>query len=241
VANGLADTTDLEVVISSDRLVTALGDVPKDEHLRGWLTSNTTENQRRRPDVDRKVDLAVLQELSASARPRVVESVALPMLLPVDNVALIVELTGSLPVRARRIRDQLPGVSLSQARTIVDRKDYATCVALRNSWGIDIGQRSAARWRVDLSVGCPHPEECPTETRCTKTVIAIVRAAVAVYRSFLSHDSGQVVVEFRKLVNANGGYVGRCMPLLLGPGSERTLPRWSRRLFAELQMREGLL
>lgn len=245
VAKELAKTASLLRVVGSDGLVAALGGASTSERLLSWLDFESANDRSIRPDMDREVDLTLLRDLAADPRPKVVESVVLPMLLPVDNTALIIRLVASQPVRARRVCGLLPDVTFPQARTIVDRKDFATCVALRSSWGIDIAERSAPGWRTDLSVGCPHEAECPNETACTDTVTALVRGAFAVYQCFLTGgpqpETADAAAEFFVLSRAHQDYMGRCTPLLLGYGGEHTTRRWRHRLLFELETRSGLL
>jgi len=236
---------ELELVPPSKGLMTALSGDQWPDLVRTWLNSEPGDDPPKRPDVDRRTDLALLRDLEIHSGARVVESAVLPMLLPAANTALVIRLTATPMVRARRIQDLVPEVTFQQACAIVDRKDFATCVAARAAWGIDIAERSAPRWRADLSVGCPHEFECPDENGCVDAVVALVRGAYAVYQCFLTGETfrewEQSMLHFKGLLSTHQLFVGRCSPLLIGSCREHTVAQWRHRLLFELDATEGLL
>jgi len=212
------------------------------EPLRDWLSVDAERHRPRRSDVDRLADLTLLRAVSTSGRPRVAESAALPMLLPVDNAALLVRVTASPLVRGRRLHAAAPDLTFAEARVVVARRDFATCAALRTAWGVDLAERSAARWRADLVVGCPHEDECPDEAGCTENVTNLIAAAFGVYENYLAPTPavGSVGL-FGHLLKTYGGYVRRCTPLLTGLAGDYDVRRWRDRLMVELEKRAGLL
>jgi cytidylate kinase len=215
------------------------------EPILDWLSVDAETHRPRRSEVDRLADLTLLHTVSASGKPKIVESVALPMLLPVDNTALLVHVTASPLVRSRRILASEPDLTFAQARIVVARRDFATCVALRTSWGVDLAERSATRWRADLVVGCPHEDECQDEASCTENVTNLVTAAFGVYENYLTQQpalaGSEAVALFGHLLATYRGYVRRCTPLLIGLAGAYQVRRWQDRLRIELEKRAGLL
>jgi len=215
------------------------------EPRRDWLSVDAESHRPRRSEVDRLADLTLLHAVSTSGRARIVESAALPTLLPVDNVALLVHVTASPLVRGRRVLASTPDLTFAEARIVVARRDFATCVALRTSWGVDLAERSATRWRADLLVGCPHEDECPDEDACTENVTNLVAAAFGVYENYLTQQpalaGAEAVALFGHLLAKYRGYVRRCTPLLIGLAGAYQVSRWQDRLRIELEKRAGLL
>lgn len=186
-------------------------------------------------DEQRLADLALLRALEG---PCVVESTTLPHLLPVDNHALVVRLTASTPVRARRLRRRVPEMSRTEAHHLLDLADATTHRRLRSSWGIDLAT-PASRWRTDLILGCPDQQACTDETACTDTVAALLTAAFRVYVGYLAgHDA---LALFTRIRRAHPAYIRRCGPALIGPVREFTAAAWRTRTHTELERRAGLL
>lgn len=186
-------------------------------------------------DEQRLADLALLRELDS---PCVVESTALPHLLPVDNHALVVRLTASTPVRARRFRRRQPNISRTEAHHLLDLADATMHRQLRSSWGIDLAT-PATRWRTDLILGCPDQQACTDESACTDTVTALLTAAFQVYVGYLTgHDA---LALFTRIRRAHPAHIRRCGPALIGPVREFTAAEWRTRTHTELERRAGIL
>lgn len=188
-------------------------------------------------DEQRLADLALLRALDG---PCVVESTALPHLLPVDNHTLVVRLTASTPVRARRFRHRKPEMSQTEAHHLLELADVTTHRQLRSSWGIDIAT-PASRWRTDLILGCPDQQTCPDEATCTDTVAGLLTAAFQVYVGYLTSDPADALDRFTSLRRAHPAHVRRCGPALIGPVHEFTPAAWRTRTHTELERRAGIL
>lgn len=164
------------------------------------------------------------------------ESVTLPWLLAPDNTALVVRLAASAAVRAGRVRRLLPELTLSEARTIVDRKDHSGNAVLRSAWGIVPDGTWTARWRADLVVGCHPNHGCVNDTMCTDIIAELVEAAYLVYRCYLDGiDASQAACDLRAKIAARSRHVQRCSPSLTEPTDAPTLSAWQHRLLFELR------
>ena len=196
-----------------------------------------TVEQPRTTDERRRADLALLRALD---RPSVVESAALPHLLPVDNHALIVQLTASTPVRAQRLRSREPAMSESEAHHLLELTDATNHGQLRTSWGIDVAGQGH-RWRADLVLGCPHSRVCKDETGCTTIVAELLTAAYRAYTHYLTGQAPDALARFTALRRQHPRHVRRCGPALLGPVPEFTAAAWRTRMHTELERRAGVL
>lgn len=237
-AAALAAATGVERWTASDRLVAALSGGTKAERLRSWLVHDTDTRRARSADADRATDLGLLADVQQVRRPVVVESAALPLLLPPDNTALLVRLAASLPVRAARLRLLVPALSEEQARTILTRKDRSTRAALRAAWGVDPEAVRACQWRADLVVTCPDPAGCPNPAQCAAITAELITAAYRVYRHYVAAGLASVptaaVEHLTGLIDAHRTRVRRCTPLLTDRTGPLSVARWQRRLVAEL-------
>jgi cytidylate kinase len=196
-------------------------------------------------DEARLVDLALLRQLTTRDHPVVVESPALARLLPVDNTVLIVQLTASTPVRTQRMQTRRPDTTFAEARHLLELTDTTACASLRATWGVDISDSQANRWRADLVVGCPHVRECSDELACTEIVTTLVTAAYNVYENYLTTDpavSGEdAIKQFIHLCRMYPAHARRCRPALIRPVTDFTVAAWQNRMLNELDQRAGLL
>lgn len=233
-ATALAEATDLRRFAVSDRLVTALGHQDKAARLRSWLTQDADSCRISGPEIDRAIDLRVLDDLDSATEPLVVEAIALPWLLPpVNNTALVIRVEASLAVRVDRLRGLLPDLTDTEAETILTRKDAATRVALRAAWGIDPAAAEAANWRADLVLGCPERDGCPDGQACADATAQVITAAYQVYRHRLATtDATAAEGWLRRAIDADPLRVLRCSPLLLGAAGHHQ--SWRQRQLTEL-------
>lgn len=241
-AAALAAAANIDQLTASDRLVTVLAGQAKADRLRSWLSTGTGSRRVRSAEADRATDLVLFTEVQCARRPLVVESAALPLLLPPNNAALIVRLAASLSVRAARLRRVLPKITDDEARIILTRKDRATRAALRSAWGLDPGAEQPGRWRADLVVECPDSPDCPDEHACAAATAHLLLAAYSVYRRHLVNSpiaDSTDVDHLRALLTAGCGRVRRCTPLLTDPRSFSE-SRWRRRLLIELDRSRGI-
>lgn len=237
-AGALVAATGADRWTASDRLVAALSGGTKAERLRSWLVQDTDVWRVRNADADRATDLGLLLDVQRVRRPLVVESAALPLLLPPDNTALLVRLAASLAVRAARLRMLVPDLSDEQARTILRRKDRSTRAALRAAWGVDPDAVRAYQWRADLVVQCPDSAGCPNPAQCATVTAELIVAAYRVYRHYVATSLATVpaaaVDQLTELIGAHRARVRRCTPLLVDRTGPLSVARWRRRLVIEL-------
>lgn len=237
-AGALAAATGVDRWTASDRLVAALAGGAKAERLRSWLVQDTDVRRVRSADADRATDLGLLTDVQQVQRPLVVESAALPLLLPPDNTALLVRLAASVMVRAARLRTLVPDLSDEQARTILQRKDRSTRAALRAAWGVDPEAVRACQWRADLVVQCPDTAGCPNPAQCAAITAELITAAYRVYRHYVAAGLATVptaaVDHLTELIHAHRARVRRCTPLLIDRTGPLSVARWRRRLLIEL-------
>jgi len=208
----------------------------------------TTSNDDRGPgtsDDTRLADLTLLRWLADRDRPAIVKSASIPRLLAVDNTALIVQLTASPPVRARRLQKRWPNSTYAEARHLLELTDATTCTELRSSWGIDISESRGNRWRADLVIGCPQVRTCDDERACTETVTDLLTAAYGIYENYVTANpaiEGPDALElFAHLRHTYPRYVRRLRPALVGPVREFTADAWRNRTLGELDARSGLV
>lgn len=196
-------------------------------------------------DEARLADLELLRRLSERDRPAIVESAALPHLLPVDNTALIVQLTASTPVRIRRLHTRWPGSTFNAARQLLELADATTRSKLRAAWGIDIAEPRANRWRADLVLGCRHVRTCPDDNACTDIVATLLTAAYNVYENYVTThpavDGPDALQQFAHLRRTYPEHLRRCRAALTNPVAEFSATAWRNRMLTELDTRAGLL
>lgn len=208
-------------------------------------TGTDGEIARGTADQARLADLQLLRWIANNDRPAIVESAALARLLPVDNSALIVELTASTPVRTRRLQNRWPDSTYNQARQLLELTDATACAELRTNWGIDIAHPQANRWRADLVLGCPHVRACTDELACTEIVTTMLTAAYNVYENYLTSTpdvTGQeALAQFAQLLRRYPEHVRRCREALVGRVDQFSVDTWRQRMLGELDERAGLL
>lgn len=209
------------------------------------LEQPDAESERGTSDQARLADLRLLRWLTNRDRPAIIESTVLARLLPVDNSALIVQLTASTPVRTRRIRSRWPDSTYTQARQLLELTDATACTELRANWGIDIAQPQANLWRADLVLGCPHVRTCPNEHTCTEIVTTMLTAAYNVYENYLTDTPGvageEALAQFAHLLRKYPEHVRRCREALVGRVDQFNVDAWRQRMLGELDQRTGLL
>lgn len=208
-------------------------------------STRTSEHSAATSDEARLADLALLHQLITRDHPVIVESTALARLIPVDNTVLIVQLTASTPVRTRRLQTQQPNIAFAGARHLLELTDATICAGLRTTWGVDVSDSQANRWRADLVVGCPHVRECDDELACTEIVTTLVTAAYNVYENYLTTEpavsSDDAIQQFTHLCRTYPTHARRCRPSLICPVTEFTVAAWQNRMLNELDQRAGLL
>lgn len=191
-------------------------------------------------DDHRRADLELLRKLEECRETAVIESAALPGLLPVNNTALIVHLTASAAVRGGRLSARSPKMSHAEAIGLVELTDAVLRDRLRDTWAIDTSPK-AERWAADLVVGCPHPEVCVDETDCIDTVTFLIAAAFRVYEQYVSaapRDDRLVAVDrIRTFTGTSYEHVQRCTPALINPTNPITPQAWRNRRRTELETR----
>jgi cytidylate kinase len=243
----LLDTSQPKVVVcgltasGKSTFATRLAKIADLEHLPGPPGG---EHVRGTSDEVRQADLALLDRLVDRDRPTIVESAALPYLLPVHNTALIVRLTASTPVRAHRLQTRTSS-SHAEARHQVELTDATMCARLRSTWGIDIADSRANRWRADLVLGCPHLRECPTEETCRDIVTVLLAGAYHVYENYVTSapaaDSSDATAQFNHLRRTFPAHLRRYRPALIERSTEFSAAEWRHRMLGEVNRRAGLL
>ncbi|MGH3712946.1 MAG: AAA family ATPase [Micromonosporaceae bacterium] len=239
LAGRLAAECHLRAVVASQGLLNAVGatDRPRLERLASWLDPNRQDP--RSAAVDRRVDLALISAILSEDRPMVVESAgSVALLMPLLDQTFRVRLEASETVRAARIADLMAGrVSISEARTVVARKDAATAQAARDGWALDLRNDSAMHWRHDLVLRCPHAPECAAPARCQTAVDLLTLSAYWVYVSYLRADPQFGQAAARRLaceIEVWRAWVVRVSPLLTEPESRFDPDVWTRRLRHDL-------
>ena len=231
VATALAAATDLDHWTPSELQKSELDEVTANRAGPGTDAVRAISSEA----ADRITALATLAEFEHAHRPLVVESAALPLLLPPNNIALIVRLSARLPVRIGRLRAIRPELSGSDARTILRGKDHATRATMRPAWGVDPEAVGACQWRADLVVHCPDPESCSDPRECSIITTDLVIAAYEVYRGYLTVSPAATTVHrLNELIGMNRKRIRRCAPLLTHPAAEFSVARWRNRLLIEL-------
>lgn len=234
VATALAAAADLDHWTPSELQKSELDEVTTDRAGPGTDAVRAISSE----EADRITALAMLAEFEHALRPLVVESAALPLLLPPNNLALIVRLSARLPVRIGRLRAIRPELSATAARTILRGKDHATRGTrgtMRPAWGVDPDAVGACQWRSDLVVQCPDAELCSDPRECAVITADLVIAAYEVYRGYLTVSPAATTVHrLNELIRANRTRIRRCTPLLTDPAAEFSVSRWRNRLLIEL-------
>jgi cytidylate kinase len=218
---------------ASSALLSVLGatEVSKANRLRSWLGEHMDSLPYTADDaaIDRAVDLQLLIQLEGQTCPYVVESLALPMLLPPLNTALTILLDVPQEVRAERLHRELPQVSAQDRATIIARKDAHSRRRLLGAWSIDLGS-PAGNLRYDIvcqptttSTAEPFDEDC---------LLPLVEAAIAVYECRLARCKEDPVLVVNRLLATLRTCTHACTfisPVLTSPIGPHPIRRWRQR------------
>lgn len=215
------------------------GHVPKEAQLQSWLLDSSSAKSLRLHDtqVDRQVDLFILDQYLSAQEILVIESLTLPWLTGPANNLFSMLLLASEDVRARRLARAMSFLSYEDAGKIVRQKDEQTRTALSNAWGI-AGFNDGLRIWYDLII--EEKEETKDEMFTQTMLWSCVQAAVEVYRGYQNNASvsemNERINHFSDLPEGYAQYITRVSPLLLSKHAPYTAGRWRLRRWEEAGM-----
>lgn len=203
--------------------------VPKAAQLQSWLLESSSAQSPRLhdPQIDRQVDLFILDQYSSAQEALVIESLTLPWLASPANNLFSILLLASEGVRARRLLRAMPFLSDQDAEKIVRQKDEQTRTALLNAWGI-AGFNDGLRIFYDLII--EEREEIQDGMFTQTTLWSCAQAAVEVYKGYQNNTPASEMIEridlFSRLSEDYAQYLTRVSPLLRSKRASYTAGRW---------------
>jgi cytidylate kinase len=212
------------------------GYVPKEIQLQSWLLEGASakSSRLRNPQIDRQVDLFILDQYSSAQETLVIESLTLPWLTgPANNLFSILLLTTE-GVRARRLARVMPFLSDQDANKIVHLKDEQTRTAVSNAWGI-ASFNDGLRIFYDLII--EENEETQDEKFTQKVLLNCAQAAVEVYSGYQNDapvsEMTKRIDDLSRLSQSYARHLTRVSPLLLSKRASYTASQWRLRRWEE--------
>ena len=217
------------------------GQISKETRLQSWLLegSSAKSPRLRNPQIDRQVDLFMLDKYSSAQETLIIESLTLPWLTCPANNLFSILLLGTEGIRARRLMQAMPFLSDQDADIIVRQKDEQTRIALSNAWGI-ASFHEGLRIFYDLII---EEKEDSKDAKFTQTkLLSCVQAAVEVYRGYQNDapvsEMTKRIDHFSHLSEDYPQYLTRVLPLLLSKRESYTADQWRLRRWEEAGMRQ---